>query len=423
MSKGKVRVLWVGDGEAPTGFARVGHNLIKNLSSKKYEVHHLAVNYRGDPHDNWWKMYPAATGGDLWGFGRFIGLIRAIKPQIIFLLNDPWVLQQYLASMIQAKGVLPGIENIPVVTYFPVDAKEHDPTWFRDYSELVNRICVYTEWGKDVVLETGSVNPTQIEILPHGASPDLFHKIPDVMEGKRLEKTGRQVAREAIFPIKDKPEFLNSFIVLNANRNQPRKRIDITLRAFSQFARGKPKNVKLYLHMGVKDMGWDIVRLAQRYGFDERLAISSSQPSLPHVPDDRLNLIYNACDIGLQTSMGEGWGLTSWEHAATGAPQIVPDHSVLPEIWGDAAMYIPTIADHVYEGTHTVGRVPSIDGLVERLEEAYQDWKTGGEMLKDLGKKAIAITKKPKYQWKNIAKKLDEIFDELKGDNVNTLAG
>ena len=86
-------------------------------------------------------------------------------------------------------------------------------------------------------------------------------------------------------------------------------------------------------------------------------------------------------------------------------------------------MYIPTIADHVYEGTHTVGRVPSTDGLVEKLEEAYQDWKTGGEMLKGLGEKAIAVTKKPKYQWKNIAKKLDKIFDEVKGTNVNTLAG
>lgn len=423
MSKGKVRILWISDGEAPTGFSRVAHNLIGNLNSEKYDIHHLAINYRGDPHENWWKMYPAGTGGDLWGFGRFVNLIRFIQPQVIFLLNDPWVIQQYLAAIIQAKGVVQGIENVPVVVYFPVDAREHDPVWFRDYSELVDKACVYTEWGKGVVLETGSVTPTQIDILPHGASSNLFYKIPDVTQGTEILKTGRQVARETIFPLKDKPEFLNSFIVLNANRNQPRKRIDITLRAFAQFARSKPKNVKLYLHMGVKDMGWDIVQLAQRYGFDERLAISTSNASLPHVPDDRLNLIYNACDVGLQTSMGEGWGLTSWEHAATGAPQIVPDHSVLPEIWGDSAMYIPTIADHVYEGTHTVGRVPSTDGLVEKLEEAYQDWKTGGEMLKDLGEKAIAITQKPKYQWKNIAKKLDKIFDEVKGNNVNTLAG
>jgi len=423
MSEGKVKILWVSDGEAPTGFARVAHNLIENLDQKKFDIHHLAINYRGDPHENWWKLYPAATGGDLWGFGRFINLIQVIKPDIIFLLNDPWVIQNYLAKIIEAKTQIPGIELIPVVSYFPVDAREHDIIWFRDYAELVKKTCVYTEFAKEVILETGSINPTQIELLPHGANPEIFYKIPDMVQGGKLIKTGKQLAREEIFPIKDKPEFLNSFVILNANRNQPRKRIDITLRAFAAFARGKPKNVKLYLHMGIQDMGWDIVRLAQRYGFDDRLVITSLNRNLPGVPDDRLNLIYNACDIGLNTSMGEGWGLTSWEHAATGAPQIVPEHSALPEIWGDSAIYIPTIADYVYEGTNTVGRVPSTDGLVEQLEWSYQDWKTGGEKLQELGDKAMAITKKPEYQWKNIAKKLDSIFDEVRGMNVNILAG
>jgi glycosyltransferase involved in cell wall biosynthesis len=423
MSEGKVKILWVSDGEAPTGFARVAHNLIENLSSKKYEVHHLAINYRGDPHNNWWKLYPAGTGGDLWGFGRFVHLIHALQPHVIFLLNDPWVIQQYLAKIVQAKGQVPGIENIPVVVYFPVDAREHDLLWFKDYAELVKKVCVYTEFGRDVILETGGVNPTRIELLPHGANLDIFYKLTDVVQNEKVVKTGKRLARESIFPVKEKPELLDSFIILNANRNQPRKRIDITLRAFAEFARGKPNNVKLYLHMGTKDMGWDIIRLAQRYGFDERLVITSIGQHLPHVPDDRLNLIYNACDVGLNTGLGEGWGLTSWEHGAIGAPQIVPDHSVFSEIWGDAAIYVPTIADFVYEATNTVARVPSTDGVVEKLEWAYQDWKTGSKELKVLGKKAIEITHKPEYQWKNIAEKLDVIFDEVKGANVNILAG
>jgi glycosyltransferase involved in cell wall biosynthesis len=100
----------------------------------------------------------------------------------------------------------------------------------------------------------------------------------------------------------------------------------------------------------------------------------------------------------------------------------VPDHSVLPEIWGDAAIYIPTIAEHVYEGTHTVGRVPSTDGLVEKLEEVYQDWKTGGKMLKELGQKAIEITSDPKYDWKNIAGQLMNVLEEVKRRDVNILA-
>jgi glycosyltransferase involved in cell wall biosynthesis len=166
-------------------------------------------------------------------------------------------------------------------------------------------------------------------------------------------------------------------------------------------------------------MGWDIVRLAVRYSFDDRLIITSNNPSLSWVPDDKLNMIYNACDVGLNTSMGEGWGLCSWEHAATGKPQIVPDHSVLPEIWGDSAIYLPTIADNLYEITHTNGRVVGEEGTVEALELAYQDWLNGGEMLREKGQKALKLVRQKKYNWKNVSKLFENIFEEI---NVNSMA-
>jgi glycosyltransferase involved in cell wall biosynthesis len=114
--------------------------------------------------------------------------------------------------------------------------------------------------------------------------------------------------------------------------------------------------------------------------------------------------------------------LTSWEHAATGKPQIVPDHSALPEIWGDSGIYVPTIADHVYEGTLTVARVVSTEGVVEKLEWAYQDWKSGGKELKRLGDMAYKIVSSPKHKWQNIAKKFDKVFDKVRNIHDNNLA-
>ena len=67
------------------------------------------------------------------------------------------------------------------------------------------------------------------------------------------ELTDRRLAKKALLP--DTPDFQDSFIVFNGNRNQPRKRIDITMKGFARFANGKPNNVKLYLHMGVEDAG------------------------------------------------------------------------------------------------------------------------------------------------------------------------
>jgi glycosyltransferase involved in cell wall biosynthesis len=418
----KINILWVGDGVTPTGFSRVNHNIIKHLD-EKYEVHHLAINYRGDPHEYNHRIYPAAvpTGihGDVWGYSRFINLIVATQPKIIFILNDPWVIQQYLALMIEAKGRVPNIENIPVVVYFPVDATEHDAHWFRDYNELVKKVCVYSEFGKKVILETGAINPATLKVVPHGTDKDIFFPLKDIKNKQGdVIKTGMQIARESILPITQKPELLNSFIVLNANRNQPRKRIDITLKAFGEFAKDKPRNVKLYLHMGTQDMGWDIVRLAVRYSFDERLVITSNNPSLSWVSDEKLNMIYNACDVGLNTSMGEGWGLCSWEHAAAGRPQIVGDHSVSRELWGDDAIYIPTIADHLYEVTHTCGRIVSVEGTVEALETAYQDWLKDGAMLRKMGKNSLKLVRQSKYDWKNVSKQFEKVFEEVNVDYV-----
>jgi hypothetical protein len=43
------------------------------------------------------------------------------------------------------------------------------------------------------------------------------------------------------------------------------------------------------------------------------------------VTDDLINELYNACNIGINTSDGEGFGLCQIEHLYTGAPQIVTD--------------------------------------------------------------------------------------------------
>jgi D-inositol-3-phosphate glycosyltransferase len=62
--------------------------------------------------------------------------------------------------------------------------------------------------------------------------------------------------------------------------------------------------------------------LVERFELKERVYLN---PLAGGVVDDRqLNLLRNACDVGINTSMGEGWGLAGFEHGATGAAQIVP---------------------------------------------------------------------------------------------------
>ena len=89
-----------------------------------------------------------------------------------------------------------------------------------------------------------------------------------------------KVIFEIFLPLKDEV-LQNGFIVLNANRNQPRKRMDLTMEGFSLFAKDKPENVFLHLHIGLKDIGWDLKYLAKRYQLADRLIYSTrSTPNL-----------------------------------------------------------------------------------------------------------------------------------------------
>jgi len=408
MSKGKakkvqkIKIFWIGDAVATTGFSRVNHSIITALPKHKYNIHQLGVNYMGDPHEFNYPIYPAVLGGDVYGLGRLKILLENIKPDIIFILNDPWIVHSYLRKIKELK-----FDDVPVVSYFPIDAEQHDPNWFEHYAEQVYATVTYTKFGKQVIWDTGAFkNESDIYVIPHGTDVSKFFPY----KGKN-EEAGWIRARKELYPYKENKGFLKSFIVLNANRNQPRKRIDITMRAFAEFAEGK-EDVKLYCHMGTTDMGVSILTLAKRYNIDIKFIISSTTETIPSVPDERLNLIYNGCDVGINTSMGEGWGLTTWEHASTRKAQILPRNSVHNEIWGDDAIYIESSGErYMYDRINTLADIPSHSSTVEALETAYKYWQEG--TLESYALAAYNLTQRPEYSWKNIALKFHKIFQDI----------
>lgn len=278
----KLKLLVIGDGGLKTGFARVLHSIIDNLDYD-YDVYHLAINYRGDPYltKPWHKLYPAFTGGDMMGINRVRNLLDSVHPDVIFMLNDLWVIRQYLAQMNPD-------EISRTVVYFPVDAFGTDIEWLTNFDQLAGRFA-YTRFGREQVVEL--IPELRVGIMPHGADPTIF--FPEE----------REDARKALHIPPEK----HNFLVLNANRNQPRKRIDLTFEVFSRFAQDKPKTVGLYLHMGIQDAGWNLVKMAKRYGITERIVLTSKDLSpANYVPDNILNHVYNACDIGINTCLGEG---------------------------------------------------------------------------------------------------------------------
>jgi glycosyltransferase involved in cell wall biosynthesis len=304
------------------------------------------------------------------------------------------------------------LNKIKIVMYSPIDAGPIDYKWLKEIKDI-DRFIVYTDFAKDVIEDSlrtwikkegvDKVKFPPINILPHGIDIKTFYPFPDV-EGIN----GKAIAKKELLP--NRSDFLDSFIVLNANRNQPRKRLDVTIKGFKLFVENKPINVKLYMHTGIEDMGWNIVNLCNRYGIDDRLIVSSINPGVQTVSDNRLNLIYNACDIGINTSVGEGWGLCNWEHAATRAAQIVPNHSSNTELWGNKrGILMEPSFSLTNERVLTEGRFVTPETVAESLELLYQD-----KQLRDkLANNAYKYITKPKFNWRSISKLLDKILVEV----------
>lgn len=404
-------LLVLGDAVAPTGFARVMHALLQRFA-EHYEVHQIGQNYRGDPHPYPWSIYPAHLGGDVYGIGRIAELAEKLKPSLVFAVNDAWILNQALEALRPSRG------DARVVLYTPIDGGPLDPAYVKAF-DVADDVVAYTEFGREVLGSAfaearaaagGELRLPALHVIPHGVDTESFFPLDQRPQGAPvLEAAGiadpRLAAKKALLPTLADPE--SSFVVLNANRNQPRKRIDLTMDAFARFARGKPDNVLLYLHMGLEDAGWNIPRLADYFGIQDRLVVSSTSAMPQSLPDSHLNLVYNACDVGLSTSTGEGWGLVSFEHAAARGAQVMTGHDTAVELWRDAGVLVPPRHVLINPKISTEAKIADPADVASALEELYRDRDRLAQRQEAAYRRAAA----PQLRWSAIADRFLSLFE------------
>ncbi len=398
------RILIIGDAVAPTGFARVIRSIFEPLKND-FELHQLATRYNGQPHDYPWKLYPASKGKSAYGYDQIGPLIAAIKPDLVFLLYDIAFQVRYLEELGKASP-LPKI-----VIYSPVEAGPIAPEITHSLAG-VSRYVLYTDYGcREIASSVAKVRADfpdfalpELEVIPHGVDTHRFYPLSDDEGDIPARRLGARRAMRL-----DDDEHLSAFIVLNANRNMPRKRIDITMQGFAEFANDKPANVKLYLHMATEDTGWNVLLLAKRYGIYDRLIMTQADNSRPQFGDEQLNLLYNACDVGITTTTGEGWGMVSFEHAATRAAQIIPRHTSLAELWQGAAEFVEPGYKLTYPGNLTEGYYVTAEGVAAALERVYRS----RDYRQSLAEAAYRNATRPEFNWSQIASRWQRLFTEL----------
>jgi glycosyltransferase involved in cell wall biosynthesis len=163
---------------------------------------------------------------------------------------------------------------------------------------------------------------------------------------------------------------------------------------------------------------WNLIEIYER---ELKLRDISLEDGLKHLifidnpqslTDQDINILYNVSDVGLNTAMGEGWGLCNFEAGAVGVPQIVPEIGGFLDFYSKECATLIKPKIHIYTDMTTDG-CPGCAQICDPLDfaDAIDRYYADDDLRKEHGegaRKRILTN----YKWSNIGEKL---YDQIVG--------
>ena len=200
----------------------------------------------------------------------------------------------------------------------------HKLTHWTAYSARVSLfIITISQYSKRAIIEAYNVASNKVQVVYPGL----------------VETSSKQTAMKD--DVTKKYDISPRFI-LSVGTLQPRKNFTKLIESFSHVS-----DVGIDLVI-VGKKGWlyeEILAAPKRYGVEGRVKF------LEFVPDEDLPALYARAQCFVLPSLYEGFGLPVLEAMAHKCPVVISDVSSLPEIAGDAALYIdPKSTQSITEG-------------------------------------------------------------------------
>ena len=358
-------------GESPvvaTGLAQVTRTIVDALYGDSHQIRIVGMNHHGvESYDKNIYPYDIATLIDKEDANAFSTIKAEVEKDdfdCLFVSTDfgrdhP----VYLAMSDEQR------KNKLIIGYYAIDCDILNAQTF-DSLTYCNVKMTYTHHGKRIIESYRPDMKDLISVIPLACEPDVFYP---------LSPEERRKARKEIFYTDDD----DKFIVINVNRNQPRKDLGRTLMIFHEFHKDHPNSL-IYMHCQQNDSGGHLPSMAVMLGMDLGKEILFSDEKF-HVlrgfTREYLNRIYNAADCLFSSSLGEGWGLSTTEAMAAGTPVCVPANTAFTEIVGEYEergylMKSGGDIDHqqwLYKMTNHPHDILHSDHAIEKLNEIYYD--------------------------------------------------
>lgn len=394
----KTKVLFFGTHPLQfNGYSKVVYELSKCLAKKDdidltiwgFQNYYKNERHRNDfpanvfVYDAWATEEPKAAG---FGIEQIEAYVRENKPDVCIVYNDLLVLTNCMAK-IRAAGV-----PTKIIAYVDQVYLSHKREFIENLNRMADLAIAFTPYWETILKEHGVIIPTGY--LQHGFNSDQYYPIP------------RDVARKYFNLSND------DFIILNANRNQPRKRWDMCIKAFAEVVSRFPgSNIKLLIGTAVTG-SWNLIEIYQRElkkrnvniaeGMRHVIVIDNPQK----LTDEEINILYNCADVGITTTLGEGYGLITYEMAGMGIPQIMPRIGGFLDMFNDDNAYMCDPVMSLYQDS-------AVDGVGgEQLYCDYTDFADGIAFYhqnQETGKQHGAICRElqlTKYRWVDLSDRL-----------------
>ena len=252
------------------------------------------------------------------------------------------------------------------------------PGYWHQILPHIDLIVVMSKWAEKVINNEGY----SCAYVPHGVNTEIFSPQPE-----------RGLAFRAKHNI---PE--DYMIYLFMNRNQHRKNVPDLVDAYKIFAANK-HDTFLYFHCCLKeDMGWNIPILLKQAKIINKCAYTTGINPEIGASLDAVVDIYNAADVMVSTTTGEGFGLTTIEALSCGKPVIITDYTTSEELVKGHGQLIP-VDRYVRLIDRTRGVLagyPDVKKFAEAMDLYYYD----RELLRRDGENARKFALG--YSWDNI---------------------
>ncbi len=342
-----MRILWVGNPPfAPSGYGEQAGLFVPRLKALghdvavlcNYGVQGIKLSLGGIDH------YPSDGH---WGNRSLATITAKHQADLILILHDAWVMKPALWP-----DGLP-----PAAIWTPIDHNPIPPVALAVLNDDKVRPIAMSRFGYHL-MEQAHLDPAYV---PHGVDTQLFKPQPEL---RNQVRDNLEIPRDA---------FLVGMVAANkSNPEVDRKSFAKSFQAFALFAQEHP-DAYMYAHTEAQPIGCGVNLdiLAGITGIPEgHLRFPPDDAWHIGLPREFVATIYQAFDVLLNPSMGEGFGIPILEAQACGVPVITSNHSAMPEI---------THAGWLVDGEPWWDELqkaffysPYIHSIKAALEDAYQ---------------------------------------------------